>query len=132
MGSYALYDFTESLDRAKIRKEDVARVVAAWGTWEDDHQSWSEWEGGFLMEMRDGRTAYLWGWCDSSGWGCQDGSEMKYVDDPADRTILRGMPQHMGGYIEALSGGDPSKWEHDWDEDPIDLNRWLRGETSVE
>jgi hypothetical protein len=127
MGSYTVYDFVESLDRSKIEKDDVEKVIAAWGSGEPI--GYSEWEGGFLMSMKDGRTCYLWGWCDTSGWGCQDGAEVTYDVTPDDREIMRGVPQHMGGYIEALFGGAiADKWEHEWDEDPIDLNRWLAGE----
>ena len=31
------------------------------------------WTGGFVLKLKDGRFAYLTGWCDYTGWGCQDG-----------------------------------------------------------
>jgi hypothetical protein len=123
--SYGVYDFTESLNRAGIKEHAVKRAIAAWGR---STEGWGEWEGGFIVELKDGRFAYIWGWCDTSGWGCQDGASVEYSDTEFDRTVLRGIPQHFGGYIEMLGGSPESKWQVDWDEDPADLNRYLNGE----
>jgi len=71
---YSLYDFTESLDRQGIKADQVEVVIGAHGTDEGG------WEGGFVMKMRDGGYAYLSGWCDYTGWGCQDGAEIRYAD----------------------------------------------------
>jgi len=125
MSSYAVYDFSESLDRAGISETDIESVIAAWGY---SAGSYAEWEGGFIMRMKDGRYAYLWGWCDTSGWGCQDGADVKYYDEQPPIEIQRGVPQHMGGYIEQLSGQDSPAWSQDWDLDPVDLNKYLVGE----
>lgn len=120
MSAYTLYDYTETLRAAAIDAASIERVVAAWGS----QGCMSEWEGGFILKAKDGRWGYVWGWCDTTGWGCQDGATVEWYDAEPDRTIKRGTPQHMGGYIEALSGGDPKKFEHEWDESPEDLNRW--------
>jgi hypothetical protein len=122
--SYAVYDFSESLDRVGIDRKSVARVVAAWGFSGD----YGEWEGGFVMEMTDGRFAYVWGWCDTSGWGCQDGAEVEWSDALPELKIKRATPQHMSGYIEQLFGGRSPAWGEEWDENPADLNRYIRGE----
>jgi hypothetical protein len=120
VSEYASYDYQESLKASNIDPTDVERVIAAWGL----HGDYSEWEGGFILAMKDGRFAYVWGWCDTTGWGCQDGGGVKWFDTEPDRTILRGTPQHMGGYLEALSGEEPKANKADWDEAPADLNRW--------
>ena len=123
MSSYTTDDFECSLDRAGIAAADVKRVIAAWGL----SGGYAEWEGGFVMEMADGRFAYVWGWCDTSGWGCQDGAQVEWSEVAPDLTIKRGTPQHMGGYIESLFGVTSEAWNQPWDEDPTDLNRWLAG-----
>jgi hypothetical protein len=125
MSSYTVYDFSESLDRAGISERSVDSVIAAWG---DSTEGYGQWEGGFLMKMKDDRYAYVWGWCDTSGWGCQDGAEVEYYDEKPPLEVKRGTPQHFLGYMEVLSGGNPEKWNQDWDENPIDLNRYLQGE----
>lgn len=96
---YTSYDFAESLEHERINESDVARVIAAWG---DSPDGWGSWEGGFLMLMKDGRYCYLTGWCDTSGWGCQDGASVEYYDTlPAYKTL----------------SGDVN-----WDLEPADLN----------
>lgn len=111
--SYTVYDFSESLDRLNavdhgFAREDVRGCLAAWGETGD----MAEWEGGFLLLLRDGRAAYLTGWCDTTGWGCQDGIQAAVVpaiDDAAGFVWPDGVP-------------------HALDTLPVDLNRFLRGE----
>lgn len=112
--SYASYDFTESLDRAGIERKSVKRVIAAWG---DSPEGYGSWEGGFLMEMADGRYAYLTGWCDASGWGCQDGARVFDFDEiPANRALLPDV------------WGDGQLGPREWDEEPADLNAGVKGD----
>lgn len=125
MSAYAVYDFSESIEIAGIKEADIERVIAAWGY---SAGSYAEWEGGFLVSMKDGRYAYIWGWCDTTGWGCQDGAQVEFYDEMPDLIIKRGTPQYMGGYIDALSGESSEAWSQDWDEDPADLNKYLAGE----
>jgi len=116
--SYATYDFTESLDRVALKPADIAMIVAAWGIGDGQgedagHYRWSddgvtEWSGGFLMRLNDGRFAYVTGWCDFTGWGCQDGAEITYYDAQPSLDSLKGGPA-------------PDEWDHE----PADLNRWL-------
>jgi len=108
--SYTVYDFAESLKQSK--RKDVKRVAAAWG----QNGSCAEWDGGFLCEMADGKWMYLTGWCDSTGWGCQDGIDVKMYDIQPD---LESIDRDVSKYSE---GGE------NWELDPVDLNRFLRGE----
>lgn len=67
--SYALDDFTESLEKVGLDPLHILCVVAAWG----ENGDCAEWQGGFLMRAEiegKGRPyVYLSGWCDTSGWG---------------------------------------------------------------
>jgi hypothetical protein len=102
---FTVYDFDQSLDRVSMNPETISAVLAAWG-----ENGWSsDWEGGFLMLLKDGRFAYLSGWCDETGWGCQDGATVDYFTEWPDLQKLHEGP---------------------WDEHPTDLNRFLRGEIS--
>ncbi len=101
--AYDLFDFTESLSRVGIKREQIKTVIAAYG----NNGGYSEWEGGFLMELHDGRRAHITGWCDTTGWGCQDGAQVEYI--------------HEADVFERLLQND-----HDYK--PVDLNRWVNGE----
>ena len=119
--SYTTSDFSESLSRVGIEPVLVARVLAAWGggdgQGEDSGKGWSDegvtdWTGGFLFQLKDGRVAYVHGWCDYTGWGCQDGAAVVWYDAP---------PQ----LADVVAPEDMSTQPHDWDEEPADLNKWL-------
>lgn len=101
MSEYTRYDFSESLDRVRFDASQVCQVVQAWGLC---LEGYADWEGGFVMRLRDGRFAYLSGWCDTSGWGCQDGADLVYADS-----------------LEGL--GLPT--DVAWDLNPADLNLWI-------
>lgn len=98
---YGLYDFTESLKIADIKPEDVEEVLSAYGGSDEGGGSWN---GGFILKMKDGRYAHVSGWCDYTGWGCQDGAEVEFSDKPI--TVV--------------------ETEYELDEGPIDLNKWLQ------
>lgn len=109
---YTVYDLSESVSRSSVHREDIKHVAASWG----DGPGGSDWTGGFLMEMKDGRWLYLTGWCDYTGWGCQDGiAEHFFTDRPE-------LPD-----LEKLSDEYSAKPE-EWDMNPVDLNRWIAGE----
>lgn len=81
--SFSNYDFQETMNGQGIEREDVKRVVAAFGVTAataccDD--CGGEWSGGFLIEMKSGKFVYLTGWCDYTGWGCQDGTTKAEFD----------------------------------------------------
>jgi len=123
--SYTTTDFEESLKQT-IPASDVARVIAAWGKGEGmgkdaGHFRWaadgaSEWAGGFLLALKDGRYAYVTGWCDYTGWGCQDGASVYYFDEQP--SISEARMAARGEYAN-----DPD--ESEWDLEPADLNSWL-------
>lgn len=104
--SYTTYDFSETLSGCGIQREDVARVEAAWGTQGD----YAEWDGGFVIRMKDGRRLYLTGWCDTTGWGCQDGTEMSELS---------------GDELPNNPSGNWRESPADWDMEPADLNRFI-------
>jgi hypothetical protein len=112
--SYAAYDFSESLNRVGIAPSDVAKVHWAWGA-DDGGGSYSDQYFGFVIEMKDGRIGYLTGWCDTTGWGCQDGADVAWgvsTDKPvrdSNRDYYWSEPDH----------------------EPADLNRFVRGEIGV-
>lgn len=105
--SYTTYDFSETLSGSGIFREEVASVEAAWGRVGDGN----EWEGGFVLSMRDGRRLYISGWCDYTGWGCQDGTTLVELggDDQ--------LPSNP-----ASEYADPPS---DWDMAPADLQRYI-------
>jgi hypothetical protein len=112
VSEYTVYDFSESLERATVKAEEIESVLYAWGAKGD----MAEWEGGFLCALKDGRFYYLTGWCDTTGWGCQDGiSETFFESLP---TLKNLGPERFGTPVESS----------EWDEAPADLNRFLRGE----
>jgi hypothetical protein len=119
--SYTNQDFSESLNRVGINPADVDTVIAAWGSGSgmgtDTGPGWTdkgatEWAGGFLMKLKDGRYAYVSGWCDYTGWGCQDGATVQYF--------------HAQPVLADMKATDEyTAVPHDWDETPADLNLWL-------
>lgn len=121
--SYTTNDFEESLSRVGLQTTTIAKVEAAWGKGDGmgqdaGHFKWSDegasdWCGGFLMRLTDGRYAYLSGWCDYTGWGCQDGAELDMFDSkPALESLVKS---------EYFSHPSPEEW----DLEPYDLNRFL-------
>lgn len=80
--SFSTYDFDETLRGTSIERTDIKRVVAAHGVTEAGccDACGGEWSGGFLLEMKDGKFVYVHGWCDYTGWGCQDGTGRKDLD----------------------------------------------------
>lgn len=111
MSKYAVQDLHHSLrggmsSDIPISREDVVYVVAAWG----EKGTGNQWSGGFLLELSDDPWyAYLSGWCDHTGWGCQSGADLEFYDE---RPKLY--------WLERDS--------KDWDPEPIDLNRYVKGE----
>lgn len=82
--SFTVDDFTECVacaarDTQRLTASDVLRVIAAWGKGDgmgDDAGHYrlsdisaTDWRGGFLCALVDGRFAYISGWCDYTGWG---------------------------------------------------------------
>lgn len=111
MAEFTSYDFSESIAQATgFGLPDIAEAIAAWGK----HGDYAEWSGGFLVRLKDGRIAYVEGWCDTTGWGCQDGVET---------TFIGAVPDDLNTLI-ADDYNKPVEWERE----PVDLNRLIRGE----
>lgn len=124
--SYATYDFTESLERASIAPADIASVEAAWGSGNEnvDGYRWhtegggTEWSGGFLLRLNAGGYIYLTGWCDYTGWGCQDGIAVyRFAERPTHEQMVQA--------VKDTNEYDNAPPEAEWDIQPADLNRWL-------
>ena len=111
---YTTYDLSESLKKVELIV-NPSRVLYAYGK----NGDYAEWDGAFLIELEDGKIALLSGWCDTTGWGCQDGAELQIVDT-----------------LGEIVWPQETSWDRDeptprfpplatWDKDPADLNRWL-------
>ncbi len=114
---WSLSDFSETVghyDNNKIKKEDIEEVLCAWGSTPNDdgggNQSdgfGTEWSGGFVLKLKNGKYAYITGWNDYTGWGCQDGIEIRIADS-----------------FEGLELPEDYK---EWEEKPKILNDWIKG-----
>jgi hypothetical protein len=116
--SFSVYDFDETLKGTSIERTEIKRVVAAYGVTEagccDD--CGGEWSGGFLLELKSGKFAFVSGWCDYTGWGCQDGTGRVDFDcEPALETLDQGYTKKdwettlpdLQRYIETGEGNWP-------------------------
>ena len=108
--SYGIYDFSESL--SGIDPDTIEVVLAAWGNVDTEDaccdECGGEWSGGFLLKFKEDqphRYAYITGWCDYTGWGCQDGTSVDYFETLPDLDTLF-----------------PDK---NYDIEPTDLNKWI-------
>lgn len=114
MSTYTNTDFVESMRQTDLQPADVRVVWAAWG----EAGSYSEWSGGFLLITTSDQYVYVTGWCDTTGWGCQDGVEVKKFDRPVTTDEL-GENAQVGEYpYRKLASTD-------WDLMPSDLNLTL-------
>src|SRR5438093_13383362 len=91
-----------------LTHQDIARVEAAWGHVDGDFY----WMGGFIVSLRDGRRAYLEGFCDSDvAVGATVKVEMLPGDAPLesvarqvdDRTLpWEQAPERLNEYLRRL------------------------------
>ena len=63
-------DWTEVFSRVGLDYDDVREVYAR----HEEPGDLAEWSGVMLASLKDGRIVAASGWCDTTGWGCQDGS----------------------------------------------------------
>lgn len=112
---YGLEDFVETMNGLSIKRADIKSVIKAWGdtNGSSKEESGSELEFGVVIELNDGRFAYATGWNDYTGWGCQDGVEIKYANS-LDKLDLPTKREYYEGELV-------------WDEKPTDLNEWVQG-----
>ena len=61
------YDFIELFNRVPF-PAPPKRVIKAWDNGIEGKPG-SDWSGGIVVELNDGRYAYFTGWCDYTGWG---------------------------------------------------------------
>ena len=130
--AYTVDDFAESLARVRLAPGAIARVVSACGHSPEGYASWA---GAFVLLLRDGRLVALTGWCDTTGWGCQDVANLATLDvappaaagqlsaawlATAARVSSAALLAHASPWIDGLLPDGEQ-----WDAEPADLNRWL-------
>lgn len=127
--SYTTQDFSESISAVSIKPDEIAAVVSAWGMGDGmgedaGHYKWSpdgatDWSGGFLLRLKDETFVYVTGWCDYTGWGCQDGAFIyRFPILPSLEQINAAVAADNDNYSAAPVASE-------WDEQPADLNRWI-------
>ncbi len=125
---YAVMDLSESLGRVEIGRKDIKTVLFAWGSAtgmgdpKDSRSCVTEWAGGFVLLLKNGRVACLTGWNDYTGWGCQDGAKLLTTDELSYRDMVKW--SWVKKYCEIKDVTYP-------DRKPVDLNRWIRGEIKL-
>jgi hypothetical protein len=96
--------------------QDIARVEAAWGYIDGDFY----WMGGFIVSLRDGRRAYLEGFCDSDelAVGAAVNVDMLQRDTPHEGVARRVggrslpwelAPQRLNEYLRQLQALEPTE-----------------------
>ena len=115
MSAYDLYDFIESAKIAGVMEHAIEKALAGWGYSPEGGGSWN---GGFLLKLKNDSYAYIHGWCDYTGWGCQDGSEVHFFSEEPNKEALEKLSHEYFYAVEERI---------DWDE-PINVNRYLNGE----
>jgi len=115
---YTRNDFRESLIIVETREAlelvpKILQVLAAWG---EQEEGWAEWAGGFLLKLdfEAYPFAYVYGWCDTSGWGCQDGAYIDYFETCPTLDQL--------GYSDEWEKNSDEVLNRVWDILPADLN----------
>lgn len=116
-GTYTTSDLEESLSRVGIPRDSLDYCIAAWG---ESPEGYGSWYGGFLLYTKHEDVLYVAGWCDTSGWGCQDGAQ---VERRAAVMLFDSCDVH--GSYEAWDAFPAFPW-HIADRNPADLTRWLQ------
>lgn len=120
--SFDLYDFTESLDRVGIPPTRIEHCSLAFGT---SPEGWASWQGGFVCHTRSGKPwLFVFGWCDTTGWGCQDGAEVREYDHEPTRDEIAAAWDEDENYYRFRDTFQPEEFA----ESPADVNRFLAGE----
>jgi hypothetical protein len=60
------------------------------------------------VKLKDGSFAYVSGWCDTTGWGCQDGARItRFAQEPELKTIAdEDWSTAVNDLQKALTDGD--------------------------
>lgn len=64
----------ENVSVAPVRFDDIAEIVAHG---ERSPEGFASWSGALIARLNDGRWIAAAGWCDTTGWDCQSGAEIK-------------------------------------------------------
>lgn len=110
---YSTYDFTESMRIAGVKLIDVDHVLAGWGNVDVDgaccEECGGEWSGGFVVRLKDRSIATVTGWCDYTGWGCQDGAIVEVTEPGAGLPVIpKGADLDPADLNECLMGNGDS------------------------
>jgi hypothetical protein len=121
--SFDLFDFKETLNITGHDPQCIESVRWGFG---HSPEGGGSWEGGFVFrtDPRKDLSVMTWvfvfGWCDYTGWGCQDGAwSVEYNHPPSRQELEQAWKKEWYG--------DLPPHEH-WDFMPADLNRWVKGE----
>jgi hypothetical protein len=76
-------------DISRVDRYDISYHGSPWVR-DDDVSGGSELSMTLLAELSDGRWLSVEAWNDYTGWGCQDGSELR-VGDTRERVISQGL-----------------------------------------
>lgn len=66
-----------ALSEAGVDLNDVREIVHYWSR--ADIEGWDGDEVKYVITLTDGRWVFVEGWCDYTGWGCQDGADAYYA-----------------------------------------------------
>lgn len=76
------YDIIEALSEVGINESDVSEIV---NCYTDSPEGWYSVDIDLVVRLVDGRFAYFSAWCDTTGWGCQQGaSDVVYAGSLAE------------------------------------------------
>jgi hypothetical protein len=75
-----------------ITRDAVAEILAFHDSGEGD--LFAEWDGAGVFRLADGRYVSAWGWCDTTGWGCQDDADL-FVSSTLDGLLRFGLTDEI-------------------------------------
>jgi hypothetical protein len=74
------YNWTEVFAARSIDVDAIQHIAVIW----EDRGDFAEWSGALIGVFNGGRWFSASGWCDTTGWGCQDGTSHYIGDGPKD------------------------------------------------
>jgi hypothetical protein len=118
---YSFSDFTSILTHADVKDHikptDIIDILYGFGKSEEGY---AQWDGGFVVSLKNGNRAILYGGCDTTGWGCQDNASVAFcLPEDLEETIeklnlpaLTFWDSNPQGFWEAFRKVD--NWEDLW------------------
>lgn len=97
-------DFGGSLE--DITAERIAKVHEFYAA-PQDGAGWAETDVALIAELTDGTWATCVAWCDSSGWGCQQGANWR-VAPTRDLAISQGLDKAARAFLKLQLPGEAS------------------------